>query len=176
MLPADERRSMIVEAALPLLLEHGEGVTTRQIADAAGIAEGTIFRVFPDKDAVIRAVVDAAYDTAPLEAALAAIDPAAGFEAGLRKIVDLVQQRSLEVWRVASSVGPRYRDTTGRTVAVSDEMVRFLKAHRDRLSMSPVEAAQALRGLTVTLTHPLLIERPFAPKRIVELFLNGAGA
>ena len=42
---------MIVDAALPLLLEHGEMVTTRQIADAAGIAEGTIFRAFADKDA-----------------------------------------------------------------------------------------------------------------------------
>ena len=49
-LPADERRSMIVAAALPLLLEHGEMVKTRDIAAAAGIAEGTIFRVFATKD------------------------------------------------------------------------------------------------------------------------------
>src|SRR5262245_33537829 len=56
-LPAEARRSMIVEAALPLVLEHGERVTTKQIAEAAGIAEGTIFRVFEDKDAVIAAVV-----------------------------------------------------------------------------------------------------------------------
>ena len=57
-LPADERRTMIVEATLPLLLRHGEMVTTRQIAEAAGIAEGTIFRVFADKDAVIGSVID----------------------------------------------------------------------------------------------------------------------
>jgi AcrR family transcriptional regulator len=59
-LPPGERRSMIVQATLPLLLEHGEMVTTRQIADAAGIAEGTIFRVFADKDELIAAVLDAA--------------------------------------------------------------------------------------------------------------------
>ncbi len=62
---------MIVDAALPLVLEHGERVTTRQIADAAGIAEGTIFRVFADKDEVIAAVVAKAVDPAPLEEALA---------------------------------------------------------------------------------------------------------
>ena len=45
---------MIVAATLPLLLEHGELVTTRQIAEAAGIAEGTIFRVFADKDELHR--------------------------------------------------------------------------------------------------------------------------
>ena len=53
-LPPDERRSMIVAATLPLLLEHGDRVTTRQIAEAAGIAEGTIFRAFADKDEMHR--------------------------------------------------------------------------------------------------------------------------
>ena len=69
-LPPEERRSMIVAATLPLLLEHGDRVTSRQIAEAAGIAEGTIFRVFADKDEIIVAVVEAALDPAPLEAAL----------------------------------------------------------------------------------------------------------
>ncbi len=69
-LPPDERRSMIVAATLPLLLEHGDRVTSRQIAEAAGIAEGTIFRVFADKDEIIVAVIEAALDPEPLEAAL----------------------------------------------------------------------------------------------------------
>src|SRR3979411_3457929 len=83
-MPPDERRAMIVNATLPLLLENGEMVTTRQIADAAGIAEGTIFRVFDDKDAVIAAVIDAALDNEPLERALAAIDLRVPFEDVLR--------------------------------------------------------------------------------------------
>ena len=66
---------MIVAATLPLLLEHGDRVTSRQIAEAAGIAEGTIFRVFADKDEIIAAVIEAALDPAPLEAALAGIPP-----------------------------------------------------------------------------------------------------
>ncbi len=52
----DERRRAIIDAVLPLLIEHGDAVTTRLIAEAAGIAEGTIFRVFADKDALIHAV------------------------------------------------------------------------------------------------------------------------
>src|SRR5579862_950547 len=71
----EERRSMIVAAALPLLLEHGERLSTRQIAEAAGIAEGTIFRAFPDKDELIAAVLEVALDQQPLEDALSAIDP-----------------------------------------------------------------------------------------------------
>src|SRR3954466_10973447 len=51
----DERRQAIVDVVVPLLLQHGDGVTTKQIAEAAGIAEGTIFRVFPDKAALLMA-------------------------------------------------------------------------------------------------------------------------
>ncbi len=175
MLPAEERREMIVAAALPLVLAHGEAVTTKQIADAAGIAEGTIFRVFPDKDSVITAVVEAAYDPSALEDALSAIDPDLEFEAALRQIVDLVQQRSLEVWRVTAAVGPRFHEGPRQAKAVSEAMVRFFKVHRDRVRVGAVEAARTLRGLTLTLTHPMLIEEPTPPKRIVDLFLHGAG-
>ena len=54
----DERRRAIVDAVVPLLLESGGDVTTRQIAEAAGIAEGTIFRVFPDKPALLMAAAE----------------------------------------------------------------------------------------------------------------------
>src|SRR5258708_33992603 len=82
-LPPDERRSMIVAATLPLLIEHGDRVTTKQIAGAAGIAEGTIFRAFGDKDAVSGAALESALDPAPLAAPFSAIPPGLTFETAL---------------------------------------------------------------------------------------------
>src|SRR3954469_12148363 len=71
-LPADERRRAIVDVVVPLLLEHGAGVTTKQIAEAAGIAEGTIFRVFPDKAALLMAAAEDTMNPANGRAELAA--------------------------------------------------------------------------------------------------------
>ena len=176
MLPPEERRSTIVQATFPLLLAHGEMVTTRQIADAAGIAEGTIFRVFADKDAVIRAVLDAVFDPAPFDDAVLALDPDVPFERALLTLVALIQQRSIVIWRVASSVGPRFHDHSRQNVQLSAPVVAFFKRHRSHIGLTAAEATQLLKSLTISLTHPSLVEEPMPPKRIVDLFLHGAGA
>lgn len=47
------RRRQIVEAAMPLFARKGfDGITTREIAAAAGVSEGLVFRHFPTKAAL----------------------------------------------------------------------------------------------------------------------------
>src|SRR5687768_135968 len=104
-MPAEARRSAIVEATVPLLLAHGVGVTTRQIAEAAGIAEGTIFRVFPDKDSLIASAVEAAFDPGPVEAALDGIDRSLPLDERLTEAVDILQRRLTDIWNLMSAVG-----------------------------------------------------------------------
>jgi AcrR family transcriptional regulator len=66
----DQRRAAIVQAVLPLLVEHGANLTTGQIARAAGIAEGTVFRAFKDKEELLRASVAEAIRTDQVCAAI----------------------------------------------------------------------------------------------------------
>jgi len=172
-LPPEERRSMIVEASLPLVLEHGEGVTTRQIAHAAGIAEGTIFRAFADKDDLLDAVLDAGLDAAPLERALAAIDPALPLDELVIRVVSIVQRRVNDVWRLVTSVGTRVHDRKKTPMADSPALTRLLDAHRDELCVSPRVAARTLRALTMAMSHPMMVERPAAPREIARLYLHG---
>lgn len=174
-LPPDERRSAIIRATLPLLLENAEMVTTRQIAEAAGIAEGTIFRVFADKDAVITAVIDEAVDPAPMEEALGALDASAPLEVVLTDAIELLQRRTIEVWRLMSSVGPRFHDRVRRPMTDSPALVALLKAHRDAIAITPLKAARLLRALTLSTSHPMLVEEPHPPAEIAALFLHGVG-
>jgi AcrR family transcriptional regulator len=172
-MPPEERRTMIVAATVPLLLEHGEMVTTRQIADAAGIAEGTIFRAFPDKDSLITAAIEAILDREPLERAFAEIDPGVDFEEALRQAVALIQERSIRVWRLASAVGPRFHDASRKGFTISPGLTDLCKAHRNELAVVPAEAAQILHSITVALSHPTLTDRPMKPAKVVQRFLHG---
>ena len=174
-LPADERRAAIVEATAPLLLEHGESVTSRQIAAAAGIAEGTIFRVFSDKDELLAAVVDATLETEPFEAAIRAIDPDLPFEARLVAATEIVERRVLHVWRLLSSLGPRLREQASRPLADSEALAAIFAAEGERLTVEPRRAARMLRALTLSLTHPLLTPEPMPASQIVDLLLRGIG-
>lgn len=70
----DQRRAMIVRAALPLLATHGASFTTAQVARAAGIGEATVFRAFPDKDALLEAAIAEALRPDTVLAELAAVE------------------------------------------------------------------------------------------------------
>ena len=51
-------RTRSSRSMIQLLLEHGRDVTSKEIAEAAGIAEGTIFRAFGDKETLLNAAVE----------------------------------------------------------------------------------------------------------------------
>jgi AcrR family transcriptional regulator len=179
-LPPSERRAAIVAAALPLLLAHGAGVTTRQIAEAAGIAEGTIFRVFPDKEHLIDAVIDAALDSKSVDAALAAIEPGLPLESRLVAAVDILRRRFADVHQLRTAVEMMRMSTD---VAARMDRHRAPDLHAlaalfepdaTQLRREPLEAAHLLRGVTIAGTHPALVfDQPLSSSEIVSLFLDG---
>jgi len=58
---AEQNHVRIVAAARSVLAEDGGDVAVGRIAEAAGVGVGTVYRHFPDKDALVDAVLDEAF-------------------------------------------------------------------------------------------------------------------
>lgn len=179
-MPPDERRAAIIAAALPLLQEHGTATTTRQIADAAGIAEGTIFRVFPDKDSLVQAAVDHVLDPEPVKAALLSIDDGLPLETRLVAAVEILQHRINTIVMLMSSVGMLRPGLDKSRFKRNDDvsaLAAVFEPDRHRLAVEPLAAAQLLRGLTFGGCHPMfIVDEPMSSVDIVRYLLNGISA
>jgi AcrR family transcriptional regulator len=87
-----ERRAALIVATIPLLQKYGIDISTRQIADAAGVAEGTIFAVFRDKASLIDAAVAAAFDPATVIRRLRDIDPGLDLRGRMAAAVQVLRE------------------------------------------------------------------------------------
>ena len=189
----EDRRSAIIVAAIPLLRTRGTAVTTRELADAAGVAEGTLFRVFVDKEALIRAAIEQLLDPVPVINQLAAIDPDAGLRTALTEAVAILQARTGDVAMLLSMShelsggrsphgphsphGPNAHPQGRHPMEMVVQAVAvLLHPHAGRLRLEPTACARLLVGLVMVSNHPLTVRATPAltPEQIVELFLDGA--
>lgn len=181
-LTPDERRASILDATVPLLMEFGADVTTRQIADAAGIAEGTVFRVFADKQAIIDAAVERFLDPTPTISALEAIDPALPLKAKVEEIVEIVRRRFEGVTGILTALGIREHPMPnsphqnpgerGRSAAA-----RLLEPHRDELRLDPEDVIHMLRLMCLAASLPPMgAIRPATNREIADVILHGVVA
>ncbi len=183
----EERRASIVEAAMPLLRKHGEKVTTAQIAKAAGVAEGTLFRAFRDKPELVAATIRAALDPAPAEAQLRAIDPDLALREQLIAAIEILAQRIEQVGHLMSMLGRsvdsaraelmRGRRGADPTTPVRTCLTALLSRHAGELRYTPRRAAQLLYAMAFAGTHPRLAgPKPLPPPVIVDMLLDGIRA
>lgn len=60
---AEKTRRRILDAAAHIFAEHGYAAgTTNRIAEQAGVSIGSLYQYFPNKDAILRALMDAHLD------------------------------------------------------------------------------------------------------------------
>ncbi len=190
----DDRRAAIVAATLPLVAEHGATVTSGQIATASGVAEGTVFRVFADKQELLAACLDAAFDPAGPVATLRQIPR----ELPVRDRLLRATATVAEHWDRAIAVGHAVRTSCtgppepgspkpGSPSGQGQAMRELISALADllgpdaaNLRLSPERSAQ-IYLLAVTSDRMLRLRMaalgapgPGDLEELIEIFLHGA--
>lgn len=173
------RRQAIIDATLPLLHEHGRVTTTKQIADAAGIAEGTIFRVFESKDELFAAALEHAFDFGPFIGDLGRIEPDQPLRGRLLDIVTMTQIRFRGIFGLMASMGMTAPPVAQRHKAdararVGAAMVALVAPDADALTCTPEDLVHRLRLLTFSATHPHISDgQTLSAAQIVDTICDG---
>jgi AcrR family transcriptional regulator len=180
----EDRRAALIEATIPLLHEHGLEVSTRKIAEAAGVAEGTIFGVFPDKHSLIQAALVQALDPQPTLDALAGVDPARELRFRLIRAAELINERFADNADLMSAArklvhhGDRspeaFRRMSDSRVRLSSALTELIEPDGDQLRRSPAEVAQLLLLFCGANTYgPFGDPERFNGEEMVSLLLDG---
>ncbi|QDY77928.1 TetR/AcrR family transcriptional regulator [Streptomyces qinzhouensis] len=184
MLP-EQRRAMIIQTAIPLIAEYGAAVTTAKIARAAGIGEGTIFRVFADKDELLRACLTEALSPEHAVRELGAIDVSQPLPDRLAEAAEALQAHLSRMGVIAGSLlasghrggkhpGPvRGAGREESTTRIRAALAELLEPDRATLRRPPEQIAALFFGLLFTQSH-LEDEPQPATRELVEIFLHGA--
>ena len=162
---AEDRRAMIVHAVLPLLIEHGANVTSSQIARAAGIGEGTIFRAFKDKDELFDACTAEALRPDHVLDAIAEIpvdQPLAD------RLVEAAEALGAHLERMGALMGALH--ASGRVKHRDPE--QRLKDQRGSWKGGRRESMAVIRGAMVELFTPEKDRLRLPPEQLAALFLT----
>jgi AcrR family transcriptional regulator len=184
-MPPDERRAALVQATLPLLEKYGVDVSTRQIAEAAGVAEGTIFRAFGSKEALIKATFKTAFDVEPLIEALGKIDRELPLRERLIVAVDISQTRLSKVFKLFFALRmnrrPDFEGTPEEQARAKADNARadevftdLLRPDADQLRLTPEEVCHRMRLIIFSASHPMISAgRMLTAEEIVDFALDG---
>lgn len=183
-LSREERRKAILEAVVPLLIENGTRVTTAQMAQAACIAEGTIFRVFPDKLSLLHEAVKSSFDPEPQLRSLEAIDDQADLAERVHRAAQILQGRFERVHTLVSVArslkvgkgrhGDAFRAAREANRVLVAALTELFAGAEDELTVSPDKAAALLNGVMFAQHFPFSAEKDrLSTQEVATILLEG---
>jgi AcrR family transcriptional regulator len=174
---------MLIGATRALVAQFGPRVTTKQIAEAAGVAEGTIFRVFRDKEELVQAAIGQTLDPTPVIAALLSVDTTLPLRDRLVVVTEILQARLIQVFNLMvalrvhgppdNAAGP-HRPRIPPNEVITNEVVRLVEPDARQFRCPPAEVARVLWLLTFAGSHPMITYgHLMTAEEIVAVVLDG---
>ena len=173
---AERNRARILDAARRLYTETGSAVTHNEVARAAGVGVGTVYRRFPQREDLLRALFEDQLDAvaALAEAALAEPDPWQGLRAFLARVVELqAADRGLQEYMLGPQAHARARASTDRLVPVVGQL---LERAQERGQVRPEVTATDVALIPVMVGAVTERSRDVAPgleQRVLAVALDG---
>ena len=173
---AQRNRLRLLETAKSVFAAKGSDVSLDEIAKAAGVGIGTLYRHFPTRDALVQEVYrNEAHQIAEAAETLSASQPPVeALRAWLRLFVDyLVTKRALA--EALNAMVGRPSDlyaTSGAKVTQAIAMLvdRAVASGDIRLEMEPLDLLRALFGVSSVSAGP---EGQESAKRLIDILIAG---
>src|SRR6478735_5918184 len=173
----DDRRAMIAEQAIPLFIEHGSSLTTRQLAENLGIAEGTIFRAFGDKDALVRAAVRAFFDRAEALLSTGMVDASLPLEEKVSRLVRGAREHAKGVFAMLSLLDPGEAGeyiARARSGEFEAAIAKAFAPDAEALGVAPERVALLMRVAIIAASAPAHHQQPpLDDDELVQFILYG---
>jgi len=173
---AERNRQRILRAAAEVFTEQGLRATLDDVADRAGVGVGTVYRRFPDKEALVEALFTDRLDTVVgyAEQALAEPDPWTGLAFFLERAATVIAgDRGLRQILMYATYGrDRVDQARARMLPVVSAMVeRAQAAGQVRADLQPTDIPLTLFMLSATSEYALHV-RPEIWRRYLALMLD----
>ena len=174
---AVRNREAVIQAARKVMGKKGLDAQMDEIARAAKVGVGTVYRHFPNKDDLIEALADHRFDTLAEYAreALAEDDAGRAFERFLWRAAELQasDQALSDVMRGWGTVMADAAERVGILELTREVLTRAQEAGAIRADLEAEDVPMVMCGLGTTTNHPAPFIGGKAWKRFMTIVLDG---
>ncbi|WP_225782704.1 TetR/AcrR family transcriptional regulator [Xenophilus sp. Marseille-Q4582] len=172
---AQLRRTALLDAAAAVFSEHGVNAPLELVIERAGVGRATLYRNFPDRGALMQALMGRNLDRIEQEA-----QRLAGHEEGLFELLVYMAQRIADsapitdYWRAIDREHPLVREAQARLGRMVRPLIeRAVHAGRCRADFAESDFVLAVGMVGALLRGHTLQQRRRMGRRALELLLDG---
>jgi len=170
-------RKLILAAAKQAFTRDGANASLDEIANRAGVGAGTLYRHFPTRDALVKAVYETEVDKLAVaqQEFAKTMNPVEALRAWMRLFVDYVATKQIiapALTTLAKGTSKLYEGSRVPIRGAIDALVKRAVANGEiRADLEPFDLLRALVGVSSVASGP---DWPESARRLVDILISGS--